>query len=80
MLSSKTRQIKQLHELQKQHLESSKDNYSVGIYNGLELALAICEKREPNLLYTVNDVKVFEQEEAEQKQTGKTKYSGVRRR
>lgn len=78
MISNKIKQIKQLHELQKQHIETTNDNYSVGIYNGLELALAICEKREPNLLYTLSETKVFEQEE--QKETRKTKYAGVRRR
>ena len=76
MINKKIMLIKQLHELQKQHVEKNKDEYSIGIYNGLELALAICQKREPNLLYTLSETKVFEQK----KEVGKTKYAGVRRR
>lgn len=72
---SKTKQIKKIKEIQKQNIDRTKDDYMVGIYNGLELAVAILENREPEFRATVKEQPVIEGEE----KIGRTTFSGVRR-
>lgn len=75
-LRSKTKQVKDIRDLQKQSLEKSADDYMVGLYNGLEMAVAIMENREPVFLDCVKEPPVIEAEE----QAGRTVTSGIRRR
>ena len=76
-LKSKTKEVKNIRDLQKQSLEKSTDDYMVGLYNGLEMATAILENREPEFLDLVKEPPVIEGEE---EQTGRTIASGIRRR
>lgn len=76
-LRSKTKQLKDIRDLQKQSLEKSADDYMVGLYNGLEMATAILENREPVFLDIVKEPPVIEREE---EQTGRTIASGIKRR
>lgn len=76
-LKSKTKEVKNIRDLQKQSLEKSTDGYMVGLYNGLEMATAILEGREPEFLTCVKEPPVIENEE---EQTGRTVANGIRRR
>lgn len=76
-LKSKTKEVKNIRDLQKQSLEKSTDDYMVGLYNGLEMATAILEGREPEFLTCVKEPPVIENEE---EQTGRTVANGIRRR
>lgn len=76
-LRSKIKQVKDIIDLQKQSLEKSTDDYMVGLYNGLEIASAILEGREPEFLTCVKEPPVIENEE---EQTGRTVANGIRRR
>lgn len=76
-LRSKTKEVKNIRDLQKQSFEKSTDDYMVGLYNGLEMATAILEGREPEFLVCcVKEPPVIEKEE---EQTGRTIASGIRR-
>lgn len=75
-LRSKTKQVKDIRDLQKQSFEKSTDDYMVGLYNGLEMATAILEGREPEFLACVKEPPVIEKKE---EQTGRTIASGIRR-
>lgn len=76
-LRSKTKQVKDIRDLQKQSFEKSTDDYMVGLYNGLEMAVAIMENREPVFLDCVKEPPVIEKKE---EQAGRTVTSGIRRR
>ena len=76
-LRSKTKEVKNIRDLQKQSLEKSTDDYMVGLYNGLEMAIAILEGREPEFLTCVKESPVIENEE---EQAGRTVANGIRRR
>lgn len=73
-LRSKTKQVKGIRDLQKQSLEKSADDYMVGLYNGLEMAVAIMESREPDFEACVREPEVVGQE----KEIGRTIASGKR--
>ena len=77
-LKSKTKEVKNIRDLQKQSLEKLTDDYMVGLYNGLEMATAILETREPEVLDIVKEPPVIEVIEEEEK-IGRTAFSGVRR-
>lgn len=76
-LRSKIKEVKYIKDLQKQSLEKSTDDYMVGLYNGLEIASAILENREPEFINIVKEPPVIENEE---EQTGRTVANGIRRR
>ena len=76
MFKTKLKQIKGVRDLQKQSLQNNPDDYMVGLYNGLEMATAILENREPEFLDLVKEPPVIENEE---EQTGRTIASGIRR-
>lgn len=76
-LKSKTNEVKNIRDLQRQSLEKSADDYMVGLYNGLEMATAILENREPVFLDIVKEPPVIEKEE---ERTGRTIASGIKRR
>ena len=75
---SKIKQIKKIKEIQKQNIDRIKDDYMVGIYNGLELAVAIMEEREPEFVCTVSDEHPCIESEPET--LGRTVASGIIRR
>ena len=77
-LKSKTKEVKNIRDLQKQSLEKSTDDYMVGLYNGLEMATAILENREPEFIDLVKEPPVIPVIEEEEK-VGRTTFSGVRR-
>lgn len=72
--NKKLEQIKTLKNVQENNLE---DNYMVGLYNGMELAVAILEDRKPVYKSCINKTEIIETKE--QKQTGRTLFSGERR-
>lgn len=75
---SKTKQIKKIKEIQKQNIDRTKDDYMVGIYNGLELAVSILEEREPEFVCTVSHE--HQCVESESETLGRTVVSGIRNR
>ena len=76
MLRAKTKQIKGIRELQKQSLQNNPDEYMTGLYNGLEMAVAILEDREPIFEIYIKEPEIKKVEE----QKGRTLQSGIRRR
>ena len=74
MIKSELRKVR---DLQKVSVEKSPDDYSIGIYNGLELALSIAEGREPVFVFCDNGVQVVSGESKEEK-LGRTVASGKR--
>ena len=79
LLRTKIKQIKQVRDLQKATVDAKPDDYMVGLYNGLEIAVAILEKREPDFLYCVGVAEVIEGME-ETERAGRTVASGVIRK
>lgn len=73
MLVNKIKEIKRLKLVQEQKIS---DDYTVGIYNGLELALSVLEKREPDFKTFEKESEIIEREN----NNGRTIMSGVRRR
>ena len=73
MLVNKIKEIKRLKLIQEQKIS---DDYTVGIYNGLELALSVLEKREPDFKTFEKESEVIEREN----NNGRTIMSGIRRR
>lgn len=73
MLVNKIKEIKRLKLVQEQKIS---DDYTLGIYNGLELALSVLEKREPDFKTFEKESEVIEREN----NNGRTIMSGVRRR
>ena len=77
MVLNKTKKIKQIKELQKQNIENNKhDEYMVGVYNGIEIALAMLENREPIFVDVLKEPKTTEKVE----QVGRTISNGIRRK
>lgn len=73
MLVNKIKEIKRLKLVQEQKIS---DDYTVGIYNGLELALSVLEKREPDFKTFEKESEIIEREN----NNGRTIMSGIRRR
>lgn len=79
MIANKKRvkELKRIRDLQKQALETDADEYMVGLYNGLEFAVAIMEDREPVFETTISkETEVIEHEE----EKGRTVKSGIIKR
>lgn len=74
-LRSKTKQVKEVRDLQKQSLEKLTDDYMTGLYNGLELAVAIMENRKPVYLSCIKEPEQIEN--IEKQEVGRTCYNGV---
>lgn len=75
-LKSRMKELKRIKNVQEQNLGDRKDEYVVGIYNGLELAEAIMEGREPNfVLYEKEPKEIKTQENS----GGRTVISGIRK-
>ncbi len=73
----KVGKINNVKNIQKQSLQTSKDDYMVGLYNGLEIAVAILEDREPVFECCVSEPEIVKNEDEE---VGRTLHSGIRRR
>ena len=81
MVSTKIKNVKTLRDMCIENANASKDDYSVGVANGVELALALLEKREPSLIYTqANTRTVTAENAAKEPQRGRTVASGIRRK
>lgn len=76
MFKSKKKQIKEIKEIQKQSLQKTQDEYMIGLYNGLEITVAILENRKPKLLSCV-----FKQHKSAENENeiGRTIFSGKRK-
>lgn len=80
-LRNKTKQVREVRDLQGRTLTEEPDDYMVGLYDGLELALSILEERKPEYKTVVREPKVIEREEnKEEQKLGRTVASGIRRR
>ena len=73
--NKKLEQIKILKNVQENNLD---DNYMVGLYNGMELAVSILEDRKPKYKSCINKTEVIETKETKQSK-GHTVFSGERR-
>lgn len=76
------KEYKRIHEtigmLKEMQVQNITDDYSCGLHNGLELALAVIENREPEFkTYEIEPINIETKEEQE---TGRTVASGIRRR
>lgn len=75
MLFNKKKQIKEIRDLQEQNIVNNEnDEYMIGVYNGIEIALAMLENREPIFKTVTKEPEVIERKE----QSGRTVVSGVR--
>lgn len=75
MLFNKKKQIKEIRDLQEQNIiNNENDEYMIGVYNGIEIALAMLENREPIFKTVTKEPEVIEKKE----QSGRTVVSGVR--
>ena len=74
-ISKRTKQLKEIMQTQKRINQLQGDDYMVGLYNGMEFALAMYEDREPEFMVVVN-----KQAEEEQEQLGRTNFHGILRK
>lgn len=75
-LKSRMKELKRIKNVQEQNLGDRKDEYVVGIYNGLELAEAIMEGREPKLVLCEKEP---EEIKTQENSGGRTVISGIRK-
>ena len=55
--TARDQQVRELTEMQKVHLQTgSKDDYGLGMYNGIEFAISILTKQDPKYL-TLDELK-----------------------
>lgn len=69
------KELKRIKDVQEQNLGVDQDEYMVGMYNGLELAVAIMENRVP--VYVSCEKEPEQIESKEEQEVGRTCYSGV---
>lgn len=69
------RELKRVKDAQEQSLKAKHDDYMIGLYNGLELAVAIMENRKPVYLSCVKEPEQIEN--VEKQEVGRTCYNGV---
>ena len=67
--------VRMLKKMQEQNVN---DDYSCGLLNGIELALAVLEERKPEFKEIEKEVQVIDRTN-EKQQTGRTLFSGERR-
>ena len=75
MFKTKKTEIERLKTNQEQNIN---DDYTLGIYNGLELALSVLENRKPEFKIIENEVKVIEGNE--ERNNGRTIANGIIKR
>ena len=73
-LESRVKELKDITDKERINIAVNKEEYETGLYNGLELALAIMEGREP-VLMTPDQKQNKEQEERK----GRTLYGNMKR-
>lgn len=69
------RELKRVKNVQEQSLKGVHDDYMIGLYNGLELAVAIMENRKPVYLSCIKEPEQIEN--IEKQEVGRTCYNGV---
>lgn len=69
------RELKRVKDVQEQSLKGVHDDYMIGLYNGLELAVAIMENRKPVYLSCIKEPEQIEN--VEKQEAGRTCYNGV---
>lgn len=69
------RELKRIKDIQEQNLGEDQNEYMVGMYNGLELAVAIMENRPP--VYVSCEKEPEQIESKEEQEVGRTCYSGI---
>jgi hypothetical protein len=69
------RELKRVKNVQEQSLKGVHDDYMIGLYNGLELAVAIMENRKPVYLSCIKEPEQIEN--VEKQEVGRTCYNGV---
>lgn len=69
------RELKRVKDVQEQSLKGVHDDYMIGLYNGLELAVAIMENRKPIYLSCIKEPEQIEN--IEKQEAGRTCYNGV---
>lgn len=77
-LKTRVKKVKEIRKIQEQMIETNADDYMVGLFNGLEMAVAILENREPKFRATVKESQIVEHEEKEQ--CGRTITSGIKKK
>lgn len=71
----KIRELKRVKDVQEQSLKAEHDDYMIGLYNGLELAVAIMENRKPIYLSCIKEPEQIEN--VEKQEAGRTCYNGI---
>lgn len=69
------RELKRVKDVQEQSLKAERDDYMIGLYNGLELAVAIMENRKPVYLSCIKEPEQIEN--IEKQEAGRTCYNGI---
>lgn len=69
------RELKRIKDIQEQNLGEDQNEYMVGMYNGLELAVAIMENRPP--VYVSCEKEPEQIESNEEQEVGRTCYNGI---
>lgn len=69
------RELKRIKDIQEQNLGEDQNEYMVGMYNGLELAVAIMENRPP--VYVSCEKEPEQIESKEEQEVGRTCYNGI---
>lgn len=69
------RELKRVKDVQEQNLGEDQNEYMVGMYNGLELAVAIMENRPP--AYVSCEKEPEQIESKEEQEVGRTCYNGI---
>jgi hypothetical protein len=69
------RELKRVKNVQEQSLKGVHDDYMIGLYNGLELAVAIMENRKPVYLSCIKEPEQIEN--VEKQEVGRTCYNGA---
>lgn len=76
---SKLKELKNLRKIQKENIATGKDEYMIGLYNGIELCVASMEGREPVFEYITKEPEVIDRTYDEEP-TGRTIASGIKRK
>lgn len=69
------RELKRVKDVQEQSLKAEHDDYMIGLYNGLELAVAIMENRKPAYLSCIKEPEQIE--DIKKQEVGRTCYNGI---
>lgn len=81
-LKTRVKEVKKIRNVQKKMIETNADDYMIGLFNGLEMAVAILENREPEFRATIKESQIIEHEkhEKEEEQFGRTIASGIKKK